>query len=289
MKTFHLSWRKLPGPGRICLYVIMTALVAFMVLPLIYMISTAFKPMEELFLYPPRFFVKRPVLTNFQNLFGALSSSSVPFSRYVLNSLFTTVVTVLLTVLVSSAGAYGLVKLKPRGSGFIMAVVIAALMFSSQVTAIPAYMVVSGMGLINSYAALILPKIAVAFNFFLMKQFMEQVPDALLEAARIDGAGAARLYLSLGLPLAVPVLCIQAVNTFAMCYNDFMWPSIIISETAKQPLMPVLRNLANVASLNSQEGASYAMYLMSGIPLVFTTLIGLKYFIGGEFASGMKL
>lgn len=97
------------------------------------------------------------------------------------------------------------------------------------------------------------------------------------------------MYLSLCLPLAVPVLCIQAVNTFAMCYNDFMWPSIIISETAKQPLMPVLRNLANVASLNSQEGASYAMYLMSGIPLVFTTLIGLKYFIGGEFASGMKL
>ncbi len=290
MKTFHLSWRKLPGPGRICLYVIMTALVAFMVLPLIYMISTAFKPMEELFLYPPRFFVKRPVLTNFQNLFGALSSSSVPFSRYVLNSLFTTVVTVLLTVLVSSAGAYGLVKLKPRGSGFIMAVVIAALMFSSQVTAIPAYMVVSGMGLINSYAALILPKIAVAFNFFLMKQFMEQVPDALLEAARIDGAGEGRIFFSLVMPVVKPAYATLIVFSFISSWNDYFSALIYTNKNAMKTLPLALQTISGGAGASSLStaGAAAAASLVMVLPVVIVFMIMQSRVIETMAYSGIK-
>ena len=208
-----------------------------------------------------------------------------------LNSVIISLVATFFVVFLGSLSAFVFVRTEFFGKNFLFQLVILLMLIPSIITLTPLYLLCVELGIDNTWFALWLPSVAggQVSAIFLFSTFFRQQPKDIFDAARIDGAGAARMYLSLCLPLAVPVLCIQAVNTFAMCYNDFMWPSIIISETAKQPLMPVLRNLANVASLNSQEGASYAMYLMSGIPLVFTTLIGLKYFIGGEFASGMKL
>ena len=157
-------------PAWIVIYILMLGLVAFTALPLVYVVSTAFKPIDELFLFPPRFFVRRPVFTNFADLVTSLSSSAVPFTRYAFNSIFISVVIVILTVIVSAMGAFALVKHKPPGSKTLFAIVIAALMFSPHVTTIPRYLVVNYMGLINTYWALILPRIAVAYNFFLMKQ-----------------------------------------------------------------------------------------------------------------------
>ena len=193
--------------SRVMLYIIMIGLVVFTSLPLIYVICTAFKPLNELFIYPPRFYVKNPTSENFSDLFNSLSLSAVPFTRYIFNSLLTTTLTVFLTVTVCSMGAYGLAKHKPKGSNVIFAFILGALMFSPHVTQIPRYLVVNQLGLINNYAALIIPNIAVAYNFFLMKQFVEQFPTDLIEASRIDGAGEYRIFSGIVMPALKPAWC----------------------------------------------------------------------------------
>ena len=175
-------------------YIIMVLVVCFTVLPLVYLISTAFKPLSELFVFPPQFFVRNPTLKNFSDLLLSMSSSAVPFTRYVFNSILVTVGTVAGTIIVSTLGAYGMVKHNPPGSKLWFQIILAALMISPFVTQIPRYLIINSLGLINSYAALIVPSIATAYNFFLVKQFVEQIPNDLIEAARIDGCGEMRIY-----------------------------------------------------------------------------------------------
>ena len=136
--------------SKVLLYVVMLCLVAFTALPLVYLVSTAFKPMDELFLYPPEFIVKHPTTTNFSDLVVSLGSSSVPFLRYVFNSVVVTAAIVILTVMVSALGAYSLVKFEPPGGQFIFNLILMALMFSAHVTRIPSYLVVNSLGLINT-------------------------------------------------------------------------------------------------------------------------------------------
>ena len=156
--------------SQLFLYIFLVLLVVFTGLPLVYVAVTAFKPMNELFIFPPKFLTSNPVLDNFYSLFMNLDNASVPFSRYIFNSALTSVAVVLGTVIVSTMAAYGLVKLRPKGSNLIFSFILAALMFSTHVTQIPNYMVVEKMGMINTYWALILPKVATAFNMFLMKK-----------------------------------------------------------------------------------------------------------------------
>lgn len=265
------------------IYIVMAIVVLLVILPVILTFFMSFKSNFELagsiWALPKEW------------LFSNWAFSFKEMLPNMLNSVIISLVATFFVVFLGSLSAFVFVRTEFFGKNFLFQLVILLMLIPSIITLTPLYLLCVELGIDNTWFALWLPSVAggQVSAIFLFSTFFRQQPKDIFDAARIDGAGAARMYLSLCLPLAVPVLCIQAVNTFAMCYNDFMWPSIIISETAKQPLMPVLRNLANVASLNSQEGASYAMYLMSGIPLVFTTLIGLKYFIGGEFASGMKL
>lgn len=142
----HLFYFKF---SKVLVMAFLTALVCFMMLPLVYLVCTAFKPLDELYLFPPRFFVSRPTLSNFGDLFEAFDSASVPFTRYIFNSLFVTVINVVLTVWVSSAAAYGLVKHRPRGGNIIFAFILAALMFSTHVTQISNYMIVRALGLVE--------------------------------------------------------------------------------------------------------------------------------------------
>ena len=263
------------------IYIVMAIVVLLVMLPVILTFFMSFKSNFELagsiWALPKEW------------LFSNWAFSFKEMLPNMLNSVIISLVATFFVVFLGSLSAFVFVRTEFFGKNFLFQLVILLMLIPSIITLMehPIGQPIQIKFLFSiPYASVAGGQVSAIFLF---STFFRQQPKDIFDAARIDGAGAARMYLSLCLPLAVPVLCIQAVNTFAMCYNDFMWPSIIISETAKQPLMPVLRNLANVASLNSQEGASYAMYLMSGIPLVFTTLIGLKYFIGGEFASGMKL
>ena len=263
-------------PSWIVIYILMAGLVAFTALPIIYVVSTAFKPLDELFLYPPRFFVRRPVFTNFTDLVTSLSSSAVPFARYAFNSIFISVMIVLCTVIVSAMGAFALVKHKPPGAKAIFAVVIAALMFSPHVTTIPRYLVVNGMALINTYWALILPGIAVPYNFFLMKQFCEQIPDSLLESARIDGAREFRVFWSIIMPAIKPAWATLVVLSFVQTWNDYFTPLIFTTSQAMRTMPLALQTIAGGAAIASigRAGAVAASTFIMIVPtiLLFTLM-----------------
>lgn len=186
------------------LFVLIAGVACFMALPIVFIISNAFKPMDEIFVFPPRFFVRNPTLDNFFDLFNLFSDSWIPFSRYVFNTFFVAIVGTAGHVILASAAAYPLAKHKFPGKELLFTMVVLSLMFSPHVTAIPNYMTMSWLGLINTYGALILPAFGFSLGLYLMKQFMEQIPDALLEAAKIDGASEYRVFWSIVMPVVKP-------------------------------------------------------------------------------------
>ena len=198
----------------------LTLLGIFMALPLVYLVSTAFKPPEEMFLYPPRFLVSNPTMKNFTDLINATSTSLVPFTRYLFNSVLVTVVTVSLIVVVASMACYPLAKHKFPGKAFIFSVITVSLMFAPEVVEIPRFLVIANMGIMNTYWALIIPSIAFPTGLFLMKQFLEQVPDDIFEAAKIDGASEMQMFGYIALPLIRNAQATVVILSFTAIWND---------------------------------------------------------------------
>lgn len=276
--------------GWVMLYIFMILLVFLTALPLVYMINTAFKPIDELFLFPPRYFVKNPTMQNFYDLVTALSSSTVPFGRYVINSVSVTTIIVILTVIVSSMGAYSLQKLKPPGANALFSIIIAALMFSPHVTQIPRYMVVNSLGLIDTFGALILPSIAVAYNFFLMKQFLEQFPEEILESARIDGAREWTIYFKLVMPSTTPAWSTLVVFSFVSNWNDYFTPLIFTQSQTMKTLPLALQTIAGgpaTMSIGRAGAVSAATFLMT-LPTVVIFMIMQTKVMQTMVHSGIK-
>ena len=231
--------------------------------------------------------MKRPSLDNFGDLLLGLSSSSVPFLRYVYNSVFTTVLTVIGTVIVSSMAAYAMTKLNvPFGKVFFTTVVI-ALTFPTQVTQIPNYMVINWLGLINTYSSLILPKLAVAYNMFLMKQFCEQLPNPLLEAARIDGAGELKIYAKIVMPFLRPAWATLIVFSFVSSWNDYFSPLIYISNQEMRTLPLALNSIAEGGNIARAGAMAAATFLMT-LPTVIIFTLMQKRVIATMAHSGIK-
>lgn len=174
--------------GTVGLFLFMIIFGIIMAMPLALIISNAFKPQDELWVFPPRLIPNNPTLENFRNMFNVMSSSWVPFFRYLFNTVLITVTGSVGHVIISSMCAFPLAKKKFPGRNIIFKVIVLSLMFNATVTAIPNYLVMSGLKWIDTYFALIVPAFGASIGLYLMKQFMEQLPDALLEAARIDGA-----------------------------------------------------------------------------------------------------
>jgi ABC-type glycerol-3-phosphate transport system permease component len=198
-KKLNRSWW-----GTLSLFLVIGLFGAFMALPLIYTINNAFKPLDEIFLFPPRFFVRNPTFNNFIDLVHLMADSWVPFSRYVFNTFFITSVGTAGHIIFAAAAAYPLAKHKFPGNNFLFTLVVLALMFSPHVTAIPNYMTMSVLGWVDSYWSIIVPSFALPLGLYLMKQFMEQIPDSLLESARIDGASEYRIFWRIVMPLVKP-------------------------------------------------------------------------------------
>lgn len=165
-----------------------------MALPMVYTISQAFKPMNELFIWPPRFFVRNPTMANFYDLFLLMEDSWVPITRYLFNTLVITAFGTCGHVLMASLAAYALAKHKFPGRGVYFNIIVFSLMFAWHVTAIPNYLIMSHIGWVDTYLAIVAPAWAMPLGLYLMKQFMEQIPNPLLEAARIDGAGEFKIF-----------------------------------------------------------------------------------------------
>ena len=266
------------GVERSVVTVFMIFLVAFTALPLIYIVNAAFKPLDELFLFPPTFFVKHPTGKNFRDLVISLGSSTVPFLRYVFNSVFVSLCVVVGTVIISSTAAFALSKLELPFKAFWFNLIISALMFSNHVTTIPRYLVIESMGLYNSYTALILPQIAVAYNVFLMKQFLDQYPDQIMEAAHIDGAGDFLTFIKIVFPGQKPVVATMVVLTFVSCWNDFFSPLVYTSSQTMKTLPLALQTISGGAGASSvsRAGAVSAASLLMILPviIIFTLMQG---------------
>lgn len=280
-KITRVTFGKAFGFLLLCLF------AAFTALPLIYVVSTAFKPLNELFYFPPRFLVEQPTLKNFKDLFIVLDGLEVPFTRYLFNSFFVTVTVVFFVVVFSTMAAYGLVKHKVPFGNFIFSLILMGLMFSPYVIQIPNYLIVNELGMIDSYWALIIPKIAVAYNLFLVRQFMQQLPDSYLEAARIDGAGEITIFFKIVLPFLKPVIATLVVFSFVSNWNDFFTPLIFTQDQALRTL-PLAMQLISSGNSIARVGATGAATLVTILPTILIYVFMQKNVIDSMAYSGIK-
>ena len=242
------------------LFALLALFGAFMALPLIFAINNAFKPLDELFVFPPRIFVHNPTLDNFFDLVALMGNSWVPLSRYLANTLVITLAGTAGHILLASAAAYPLAKYRFLGSKSLFSIVVLALMFSPHVTATPNYMVMSWLGWINTHASIIVPALAFPLGLFLMKQFMEQIPDALLEAAKIDGASEYRIYWSIVMPNVKPAWLTLLILQFPALWGT-NGGSFIYSENLKT-LNYALEQISLGGIARAGVGAAVALILM---------------------------
>lgn len=203
MKNRHTKVNRSVG-GSVFIFSLLMLLGIFMALPLYLSIINALKPLNELFLFPPRFYVLNPTLSNLSDLFAMMGNSTVPFSRYIFNTVFITVVGIVGQIMISSMCAYPLAKHKFPGREQFFSLIVTSLMFSSTVTAIPSYLIMSKLGWLDTYQAIIVPVLGNTLGLYLIKQFMEQIPDSLLEAAKIDGANEWLIYWKIVMPQIKP-------------------------------------------------------------------------------------
>lgn len=264
--------------------VVLAVFAAFMALPMVYAVCSAFKPLDELFVFPPRFFVQNPTLDNFENLFVLMSQSWIPFSRYVLNTLLITAASTFGNVILAAMAAYMLEKRVFPGSETLFRLVVMTLMFSGTVTAIPNYIILSKLHLIDTYFSLILPAIASPLGLFLMKQFMGGVHNALLESARLDGAGELRIFWSIVMPLVRPAWLTLIILTF-----QTMWAQtggIYLYSEQKKTLPYALGQVASGGI--ARAGVSSAIALLMMIVPITVFIVSQSKILQTMSSAGIK-
>ena len=234
MKKFRLK-RRQPGRSRggdLGVYIILLFFGVMFAIPLVFAVCQAFKPLDEIYKFPPTIFVHNPTLNNFKDLFVILGQSWVPFSRYIFNTVFITAVGTAGRLLIASMGAYVLAKYDFPGGKKIFAMITTAIMFNGYVTSIPLYLVLAKFGWIDTFLAPIIPAFAAPMGLFLMKQFMEGIPDSLLEAAKIDGAKEWGIFTKIVMPNVKPAWLTLIIFAVQELWNNPQ-SSYIYSEDLK--------------------------------------------------------
>lgn len=288
MSTLALPLRRRSGRMPLWIaYAILTPVALVSVLPIVWIVSQSLKPLDELFKYPPDLIVRHPTLRNYQDLLIATSSTAVPFSRYIFNSVFVTVVIVVAGVLISSMAAYPLAKANLPGGGLLFTLIIAALTFPKEVTAIPSYLVISKLHMIDTYWALFLPSLGTAFGLFVMKQFMEQIPTGLLEAARIDGAGELTIFFQLVLPMVKPAVATLAFLAFVQGWNE-SGPALIYIRSEAMRTLPLAIHTLGQANNIARAGAIAAANMLQFLPLLVAFIISRTRVIQTMAHTGLK-
>ena len=201
--------------------VMLVLLGAFMFLPMVYVVMQSLKPLDELWMYPPRFFVVKPTLDNFASLFQLMSLNWVPFSRYIFNTVFTSIAGTFGHLFIASLAAYTMAKIKFPGGKLMFKTVQTSLMFHSTVTGITSFILMSAFRMLDSYWAIIVPAWGSTLGLYLMKQFMDTaVPDTVLESARLDGAGELKTYWIIAMPMVKPAWLTLIVYSFQALWNQ---------------------------------------------------------------------
>jgi ABC-type glycerol-3-phosphate transport system permease component len=251
--------------GDAFIYSILTIFGLFFVFPLVFSINHAFKPLNEIFLFPPNVFVRRPTLNNFQDLFIIMSKSWVTFSRYIFNTVFVTAVGTAGLIIVASMGAFVVSKYKFPGAKVFFSGVIITLMFSGYVTAIPNYLIMAKLGWVDTYLAIIVPAFAMPMGFFLLKQFIDTIPDTLLEAATVDGVREWGIFIWIVLPMIKPAWLTVMIFSVQSLWNARA-SNFIYSEELKT-LPYALSQIITAGVARAGVGAAIGLFIMI-VPLV---------------------
>ena len=234
-------------------YLYLIPIVLLTALPIVFIFSNAFKPLDELLVYPPKFVTTRPTLDNFRNLSATSANKAIPMSRYLFNSIFTTLAVVILTLLITVMAAYCMSKKQYRLKNLLFGVNEAALMFVPVAVAIPRYMIVYGLGMIDSIFAHIVPLVALPVGLFLVKQFIDSFPNEVVEAAQIDGAGDFFILRKIVVPNITPALATVAILAFQSSWNSLEASNYYINNEA-------LKNFAfYMTTLTATSGNANAM------------------------------
>ncbi len=252
--------------GNVTVIMILLFVGAFMFFPFYYAFLQAFKPMNEIFQYPPRFYIVNPTVENFMSVSQLVDNLWVPFGRYIVNTVIISLFGTAVHVIIASMAAFPLAKYKFPGSRLFFEIVVLALMFNGAVTQIPQYVVMAKAGMIDSYWSLLLPPLAGATGLFLMKQFMSTMPDAMLEAAAIDGAGRLRTWWSVVMPNVKAAWLTILIFAFQTYWNG-AGSGYIYTESLK-PLTTILGQIATAGVARAGTGAAVTVLLMLP-PVVF--------------------
>ncbi len=270
--------------GNTLLFTLMFICGLFMALPLVLIVNNALKPLDELYQFPPRVFVRNPTLKNFSDLFVLMSTSWVPFSRYILNTVIITLGGMAGHVIVASLAAYPLAKHHFPGKNLLFSMVVLSMMFSWTVTQIPQYAIISWIGINNTYWALILPAWSFGMGLYLMKQFMEQLPDSLMESARIQGANEWHIFWRIVMPNVKPAWLTLAIFQFQQMWGNT--GSLFLRNEELKPLQFSLQQIT--AGGVSRAGAAAAVtFIIAAVPITFF-LVSQSNILETMTTSGMK-
>ena len=266
----HLITRRHPNrsiAGDIGIYLLLLIFAIAMVFPLVFLIGSSLKPLDELFRFPPPVWPQHPTTDNFSDLFVTMGQSWVPFSRYIVNTVFITVVGTFGHLVIASMAAFVLAKYEFPGGRLFFTVVTTCLMFSGYVTGIPNYLIMSRLGMIDTYWALILPAFAAPIGMFLMKQFMEGLPTALIEAATIDGASQFRIFWSIVMPNVKPAWLTMIIFSVQSLWNTSA-ATVIYSE-AKKTMVYALQQIQAGGVARTGQVAAANVIIVSVPILIF--------------------
>jgi ABC-type glycerol-3-phosphate transport system permease component len=271
--------------GDIGIYIILAIFGALMVLPLIYAIGQSFKPLEEFWVFPPRLFPVNPTFKNFKDLFRLMGDSWVPFSRYIFNTIFISVIGTAGNVILSSYSAYALAKIPFPGRKFLFKIITYSLMFSATVAGLTNFILMSKLGWIDTYLAIIVPACCTTYGLFLMKQFMDtSVPNEVLESARIDGASETKIFWRIAMPMVKPAWITLIIFAFKDLWNTGS-STYIYSEQLKT-FNYAISQLVNAGI--SRTGVSAASTVVMMIVPITVFIIAQSNIIETMSSSGMK-
>ncbi len=270
--------------GTAASFLLLTVLGLFMVFPIYLTVVMAIKPVEELFVFPPKLYAVRPTLDNFRDMFAAVRQNRVPFSRYVFNSVFVTVSVTAAQCVFASMAAFVLAKCRFPGCRIINGVIVTSLLYQSSVIYIMQYMVMTKLNIIDSPLALILPAAASPMGVFLMRQSISQIPDAMLDAAKVDGAGLFRICWQIVIPNQKPALMTLMIFAFQAAWN-IQGGGVIFREQFKT--LPAA--VAQVSSSGmARAGVAMAASVFMLVPPVIVFILAQKYVIQTMAHSGIK-
>jgi multiple sugar transport system permease protein len=277
-----LRGRRLPAwVASLLLHGTLLIAAALALFPLLWMLSVSLMPGEEASRFPPPLLPASPTLEHYRTLFARLD-----IGRYALNSLMVASATTALSLLFNSMAGYAFAKLRFKGRERLFGLLLAAMVIPSQVAMLPLFLMLKELGLVNSYGGVIVPGMASIFGIFLVRQHALSIPDSLLDAARVDGAGEFRIYWSLVLPLCRPILVTLAVFTFMGSWNDFMWPLVILADSDLYTLPVALANLMGEHALDSELMMAGAA--LTVLPVILLFLLAQRHYIEGLALGGVK-